>query len=70
MTKQTQPTKKTATKKQQEPTYTLDDVLSQSEAIGEKPEVLAGALLHLGKDELTKAEIDKALRDFKTKEVK
>lgn len=52
-----------------EPTYTLDDVLAQAQAIGEKEEVLAGALLPLGKEEFTRTEIKKAIKDFKNKEV-
>lgn len=66
--KKNEPTKVTRVTRT-EPTYSLEDVLKEARSIGEKEEVLAGALMPLGKEEFTRSEIKKALKDFKNKEV-
>lgn len=66
--KKNEPTKVTRVTRP-EPTYSLEDVLKEAKSIGEKEEVLAGALMPLGKEEFTRSEIKKALKDFKNKEV-
>lgn len=53
-----------------EPTYTYQELIKQSHALGERPEVLAGALLPSGKKEFTKTEVQSLLKQFKTKDVK
>ena len=53
-----------------EPTYTYQELVEQAKALGERPEVLAGALLPSGKKEFTKTEVQSLLKQFKTKDVK
>ncbi|PBF58417.1 hypothetical protein BGT96_18125 [Clostridioides difficile] len=61
--------KKTNISKQEEK-YSKEDFLKNSEALGYKKEVVAGALFNCKKDELTKVEFDKLIKDFLEREVK
>ncbi|MER0279685.1 hypothetical protein ABRY18_05745 [Clostridioides difficile] len=61
--------KKTNVSKQEEK-YSKEDFLKNSEALGYKKEVVAGALFNCKKDELTKVEFDKLIKDFLEREVK
>ncbi|EGT4600808.1 hypothetical protein DFW26_15290 [Clostridioides difficile] len=60
--------KKTASK--QEEKYLKSDFLKNSEALGYKKEVVAGALFNCKKDELTKVEFEKLIKEFLEREVK
>ncbi|MCC0654842.1 hypothetical protein IC174_20070 [Clostridioides sp. ES-S-0001-03] len=61
--------KKTSASKQEEK-YLKNDFLKNSEALGYKKEVVAGALFNCKKEELTKAEFEKLIKDFLEREVK
>ncbi|HEK5077695.1 TPA: hypothetical protein SOL80_000135 [Clostridioides difficile] len=61
--------KKTNVSKQEEK-YLKNDFLKNSEALGYKKEVVAGALFNCKKEELTKAEFEKAIKEFLEREVK
>lgn len=50
-------------------TYTKKEILEGSDAFGESPEVIAGSLRLVNKDELSKAEVESAVRKFKTRKV-
>ncbi|HBG2557576.1 TPA: hypothetical protein KPK86_002825 [Clostridioides difficile] len=54
----------------QEEKYSKEDFLKNSEALGYKKEVVAGALFNCKKDELTKSEFEKVIKDFLEREVK
>lgn len=54
----------------QEEKYLKNDFLKNSEALGYKKEVVAGALFNCKKEELTKSEFEKAIKDFLEREVK
>lgn len=68
VTKKPQP--KQVTKPTAEARYTYDEIVEQADAIGERVEVLAGALLPTGKDSFTRTEIKRYINEFKNKEVK
>ncbi|UDN56928.1 hypothetical protein [Clostridioides sp. ES-S-0010-02] len=61
--------KKTNISKQEEK-YSKEDFLKNSEALGYKKEVVAGALFNCKKEELTKSEFEKAIKEFLEREVK
>ncbi|MGX8126256.1 hypothetical protein ACWTV9_08365 [Clostridioides difficile] len=61
--------KKTNISKQEEK-YSKEDFLKNSEALGYKKEVVAGALFNCKKDELTRVEFEKLIKDFLEREVK
>ncbi|MCC0782877.1 hypothetical protein IR152_07220 [Clostridioides sp. ES-S-0108-01] len=61
--------KKTNISKQEEK-YSKEDFLKNSEALGYKKEVVAGALFNCKKEELTKVEFEKLIKDFLEREVK
>lgn len=61
--------KKTNISKQEEK-YSKEDFLKNSEALGYKKEVVAGALFNCKKKELTKVEFEKLIKDFLEREVK
>ncbi|MDB3084759.1 hypothetical protein C4097_09390 [Clostridioides difficile] len=61
--------KKTNISKQEEK-YSKEDFLKNSEALGYKKEVVAGALFNCKKEELTKVEFEKAIKEFLEREVK
>ncbi|HBE7903688.1 hypothetical protein KGF45_03115 [Clostridioides sp. ZZV14-6154] len=54
----------------QEEKYLKNDFLKNSEALGYKKEVVAGALFNCKKEELTKSEFEKAIKEFLEREVK
>lgn len=60
--------KKTVSK--QEEKYLKSDFIENSEALGYKKEVVAGALFNCKKEELTKSEFEKAIKEFLEREVK
>lgn len=49
--------------------YTHEEILSSANSIGERIEVIAGALRLSEKDELTRKELNDAIRKFKTRKV-
>lgn len=53
-----------------EPTYTIDDIVSQLDSLGERYEVVIGSLVPTGKERFTRSEVLALIRKFKTKEVK
>ncbi|MER0283498.1 hypothetical protein ABRY17_06325 [Clostridioides difficile] len=61
--------KKISVSKQEEK-YLKNDFLKNSEALGYKKEVVAGALFNCKKEELTKVEFEKLIKDFLEREVK
>ncbi|MEN7749575.1 hypothetical protein ABFP99_03975 [Clostridioides difficile] len=61
--------KKISVSKQEEK-YLKNDFLKNSEALGYKKEVVAGALFNCKKEELTKSEFEKAIKEFLEREVK
>ncbi|MDY6690276.1 hypothetical protein [Clostridioides difficile] len=61
--------KKTNVSKQEEK-YLKNDFLKNSEALGYEKMVVAGALFNCKKEELTKAEFEKLIKDFLEREVK
>lgn len=61
--------KKTNISKQEEK-YSKEDFLKNSEALGYKKEVVVGALFNCKKEELTKVEFEKAIKEFLEREVK
>ncbi len=61
--------KKISVSKQEEK-YLKNDFLKNSEALGYKKEVVAGALFNCKKEELTKSEFEKVIKDFLEREVK
>lgn len=62
--------KETKTKKTPpEPTYTKREVLDASARFGVSPDVMAGALRNAGKENYTRADIEKAIQDFKKRKV-
>ncbi|MCJ0435280.1 hypothetical protein H3T74_10630 [Clostridioides difficile] len=61
--------KKTNVSKQEEK-YLKSDFLKNSEALGYEKMVVAGALFNCKKEELTKAEFEKLIKEFLEREVK
>ncbi|HBG1250506.1 TPA: hypothetical protein KPG67_001360 [Clostridioides difficile] len=61
--------KKISVSKQEEK-YLKNDFLKNSEALGYKKEVVAGALFNCKKEELTKSEFEKVIKEFLEREVK
>lgn len=60
--------KKTVSK--QEEKYLKSDFIENSEALGYKKEVVAGALFNCKKEELTKSDFEKLIKEFLEREVK
>ncbi|HBG1232741.1 hypothetical protein ACRVX5_07685 [Clostridioides difficile] len=54
----------------QEEKYLKNDFLKNSEALGYEKMVVAGALFNCKKEELTKSEFEKLIKDFLEREVK
>ncbi|CZR99165.1 hypothetical protein CDFC105_71178 [Clostridioides difficile] len=54
----------------QEEKHLKSDFIENSEALGYKKEVVAGALFNCKKEELTKSEFEKAIKEFLEREVK
>ena len=49
---------------QTEARYSRSELIAAASSFGVKPEVMAGALKLAGKDTMTKAEAEKAIKDF------
>ena len=60
---------KIVTVQQPEPQYSRDELIAAASSFGVKPEVMAGALKLAGKDTMTKAEAEKAVKDFLERKV-
>ena len=73
MSKKKEPDKKVTDKKvtvhQPEPHYSRSELIEAASSFGVKPEVVAGALKLAGKDTITKAEAEKAIKDFLKRKV-
>ena len=62
--------KETKSKKTKlEPTYTKQEIQAASVHFGVSPDVMAGALRRVNKERLTRDEAEKAIQDFKRKQV-
>ena len=55
--------------KQNEPVYSRKELLAAAVSFGVKPEVVAGALRLAGKDSMTKADVEKAIKKFLERKV-
>ena len=55
---------------QSEPTYSRAEIMAAAASFGVKPEVMAGALRLVDKDELTRNELQKAIEQFKERKVR
>ena len=68
MNKKKEPDEKVTDKKvtvqQPEARYSRSELITAASSFGVKPEVVAGALRLAGKDTMTKAEAEKAIKDF------
>lgn len=56
-------------KKFQEPTYTIQEYIDNSKALGYTKEVVAGALFNYEKSELTRTEFERLIKNFLGKKV-
>ena len=54
---------------QQEPVYSREELIAAASSFGVKPEVVAGALKLAGKDSMTKADVEKAIKKFLERKV-
>jgi len=62
-------TDKRVTVQQPEARYSRSELIAAASSFGVKPEVVAGALKLAGKDTITKAEAEKAIKDFLKRKV-
>jgi hypothetical protein len=73
LSKKKEPDKKVTDKKvtvqQPEARYSRSELIAAASSFGVKPEVVAGALKLAGKDTITKAEAEKAIKDFLKRKV-
>ena len=73
MSKKKEPDKKVTDKRvtvqQPEARYSRSELIAAASSFGVKPEVVAGALKLAGKDTITKAEAEKAIKDFLKRKV-
>lgn len=53
----------------EEPVYSRSELIAAASSFGVKPEVVAGALRLAGKDSMTKAEAEKAIKNFLERKV-
>lgn len=56
-------------KSSNEALYSCDELINAASSFGVKPEVVAGALRLVGKDNLTRAEAEKAIKAFLERKV-
>ncbi|WP_027717298.1 hypothetical protein [Desulfovirgula thermocuniculi] len=64
------PEKKVAEQVQErEPVYSREELIAAAFSFGVKPEVVAGALHLAGKDSMTRAEAEVAIKQFLTRRV-
>ena len=68
MSKKKEPDR-TMTVQQPEARYSRSELIAAASSFGVKPEVMAGALKLAGKDTMTKAEAEKAIKDFLKRKV-
>jgi len=60
---------RTTTVQQPKARYSRSELIASASSFGVKPEVMAGALKLAGKDTMTKAEAEKAVKDFLERKV-
>ena len=60
---------RTMTVQQPKARYSRSELIAAASSFGVKPEVMAGALKLAGKDTMTKAEAEKAVKDFLERKV-
>ena len=60
---------RTMTVQQPKARYIRSELMAAASSFGVKPEVVAGALKLAGKDTMTKAEAEKAVKDFLERKV-
>jgi len=60
---------KIVTVQQPEPQYSRDELIAAASSFGVKPEVVAGALKLAGKDSMTKADVENAIKKFLERKV-
>lgn len=60
---------RTTTVQQPKARYSRGELIVSASSFGVKPEVMAGALKLAGKDTMTKAEAEKAVKDFLERKV-
>ena len=60
---------RTMTVQQPKARYSRSELMAAASSFGVKPEVVAGALKLAGKDTMTKAEAEKAVKDFLERKV-
>ena len=75
MSKKKEPDKKVTVQKpelahQPEPQYSRSELIEAASSFGVKPEVVAGALKLAGKESMTKAEAERAIKRFLQRRVK
>lgn len=58
-----------AIEKKADVVYTREELMENAAALGVKPEIVAGALRLVGKNTLTKAEAEQAIKAFLQREV-
>ena len=68
MSKKKEPDR-TITVQQPETRYSRSELIAAASSFGVKPEAMAGALKLAGKDTMTKAEAEKAIKDFLKRKV-
>jgi hypothetical protein len=54
---------------EQEPVYGRDELIAAASSFGVKPEVVAGALRLAGKESMTRAEAERAIKTFLRRKV-
>ena len=73
MNKKKEPDEKVTDKKvtvqQPEARYSRSELITAASSFGVKPEVVAGALKLAGKDSMTKADVEKAIKKFLERKV-
>jgi len=62
-------TDKKVTVQQPEARYSRSELITAASSFGVKPEVVAGALKLAGKDSMTKADVEKAIKKFLERKV-
>lgn len=60
---------KTTKKAKPEATYSKQEIMAAAAGFNVSPDVMAGALRRVEKDTLTRAEVDRAIQDFKKRQV-
>lgn len=55
--------------REQEPVYGRDELIAAASSFGVKPEIVAGALRLAGKESMTRAEAERAIKAFLRRKV-